>query len=248
MSSYISIKDPIAISVYSAIHSGNLDAMRRLLDEHPHLSTARFLGNSPKDKSRTLLHVIADWPGYFPKGGAMTTLVISAGAEVNAHFGGPDTETPLHWAASCNDVEVIAALLGGGADIEAGGSCIGGGPPLNNAVAFGQWDAARMLYERGAAVSLQNAAGLGAIDSLRTYFAKGQPSPVEIDNAFWFACHGGRQDAAEFLLDYRPEISRVPDWGKTTPLDAAVRGGAYALVKWLRGLGAYSYSELINMS
>ena len=246
VSGYISIKDPVAIAAYRAIHGGDLDAMKRLLEEYPQLSRARFTGNGPKDKSRTLLHVIADWPGYFPNGGAMTTLLIGAGADVNAHFDGPDTETPLHWAASCNDVEVIDALLVGGADMEVGGSCVGGGPPLNNAVAFGQWDAARLLYERGASVSLQNAAGLGAIDRLRTYFAERLPSPIEIDNAFWFACHGGRQEAAEYILAYAPNINRVPDWEKTTPLEAAVRGGAFCLVKWLRELGAYSCSELVS--
>jgi hypothetical protein len=38
-----------------------------------------------------------------------------------------------------------AALLDAGADIEAPGAVIAGGTPLTDAVAFGQWQAARRL-------------------------------------------------------------------------------------------------------
>lgn len=61
------------------------------------------------------------------------TLLIDAGADVNARFIGPYSETPLHWAASSNDVEVVDELLDNGADIEAPGSVIGGGTPLADA-------------------------------------------------------------------------------------------------------------------
>jgi hypothetical protein len=64
--------------------------------------------------------------------------------------GGAHGETALHWAASSDDVEVRDALLDAGADLEAPGSVIDGGTPLADAVAFGQWNAARRLLERGA--------------------------------------------------------------------------------------------------
>ena len=48
-------------------------------------------------------------------------------------------ETPLHWAASNDDVALIDALLDAGADLERGGSSIDGGPPLSSAVGYGQW-------------------------------------------------------------------------------------------------------------
>ena len=69
---------------------------------------------------------------------------------MDARFRGPHEETPLHWAASSDDVAVLDALLDAGADIEAPGGVIGGGPPLADARAFGQWKAAHRLVERGA--------------------------------------------------------------------------------------------------
>jgi hypothetical protein len=72
---------------------------------------------------------------------------------VNASSTGRHAETPLHWAASSDDVAVLDALLDSGANIEAPGSVIGGGAPLADAVAFGQWQAARhSMLRAGAAL------------------------------------------------------------------------------------------------
>jgi ankyrin repeat protein len=76
-------------------------------------------------------------------------ILIEAGADVNAPFIGRHQETALHWAASSDDVAVLDALLDHGANIEGRGAVIGGGTPLSDAVAFGQWNAARRLLERG---------------------------------------------------------------------------------------------------
>lgn len=61
-------------------------------------------------------------------------LLVEHGADVNARFSGPRTETPLHWAASSNDVDVIDALLDAGADIEATGAVIADGTPIADVV------------------------------------------------------------------------------------------------------------------
>jgi len=111
----------------------NLELLNRLLTENPSLATARI------DGTRTLLHVATDWPGHFPNNAATVAALIASGAEVNARFTGQHTETPLHWAASSDDVAVLDALLDHGADIEAPGAVIGGGTPRADAVAFGQW-------------------------------------------------------------------------------------------------------------
>ena len=206
---------------------------------------ARLGDDDPDGMSRTLLHVATDWPGHFPNGPATVAVLVEAGADVNARFRGPHTETPLHWAASSNDVEVLDALLDAGADIEAPGAVLGSGPPLADATGFGQWQAAHRLVERGAQTTLSDAATLGLMDRLEGYFAAdAAPSPGEITRAFWGACHGGQRSSAEYLLERGAELNWIPSWEQLAPLDAAERSGAAELVDWLRARGAKSASKL----
>ena len=215
-------------------------ALRAALAADPRLATAR------PDGARTLLHMLADWPGHRAGAAEMAALLVAAGADVNAAFGGPEhDETPLHWAASADDVELLDALLDAGADIEAEGAIIGGGTPLADARGFGQWRAAQRLVERGAHITCQDAATLGMIDRLETFFVGPDvPAPGEVNVAFWGACHGGRQRCAAFLLDRGADINWVAPWEDRTPLDAALRSGAEAVAGWLRKLGARTFAEL----
>ena len=57
-------------------------------------------------------------------------MLIEAGADPSAPSADGPSETPLHWAASSDDVEVAAALIDGGADIEAPGASIAGAGQL----------------------------------------------------------------------------------------------------------------------
>jgi hypothetical protein len=236
--------DPLAIAIVEAIHTGNVEALKRMLSENPGLATAR-LGADDSDMTRTLLHVVTDWPGHFPNGAATVAALVEAGADVNARFTGPHTETPLHWAASSDDVDVLDALLDAGADIDAPGAVIAGGTPLADATAFGQWNAARRLVERGAVVPLREAAALGLMDRVERYFAGDSvPTHDELTQGLWYACHGGQQHAAEYLLDRGAELNWISTWDQLTPLDAARRSEAEDLVAWLRLRGAKSADEL----
>jgi hypothetical protein len=231
--------DPLAVAVVDLIRRGNLDGLERLLRENPGLATSTIEGN------RTLLHVAADWPGHFPSGAATVALLIRYGSDPNARCTGPNhTETPLHWAASSNDVAVLDALLDRGADIDAPGGVIGGGTPLADAVAFGQWVAARRLVERGARTTLWTAAALGLMAQVEKYFAMPTaPAADEVTNAFWCACHGGQPEAAEYLLRRGANINWV-GYDQLTPLDAATRSGVGKLVAWLGTQGAKSAKDL----
>jgi uncharacterized protein len=139
---------------------------------------------------------------------------------------------------------VLDALLDAGADIEATGAVIAGGTPLTDARAFGQWQAAHRLVQRGAQTAIEDAATLGLLDRLQRYFAGGgRPAPEEVNRAFWGACHGGQQQCAAYLLDRGAELNWIPAWEQLTPLDAARRSDAVELVEWLRGRGAHSAGE-----
>ncbi|MGH2698636.1 MAG: ankyrin repeat domain-containing protein [Actinomycetota bacterium] len=231
------------MAVVEAIHTGDVSMLKRLLAENPGLASARLGDDDPSGTSRTLLHVATDWPGHFPNGSATVAALVAAGADVNARFRGPHGETPLHWAASSDDLDVLDALIHAGADIEADGAVIGGGTPLADARGFGQWRAAHRLVERGAKTTLTDAATLGLIERVESYFAETPRASEDVNHAFWGACHGGQRRCAEYLLDRGADLNWIPPWENLTPIDAAERSDAAELVRWLRGRGAKSASE-----
>ena len=166
--------------IIKAIKLGDPATLNRLLTVDPTLATAR------PDGHRTLLHIATDWPGHFPHVRQTISTLIAHGADVNARaLGLPHSETPLHWAASSDDVEALDALLDHGADIEALGGLIGGLTPLADAVAFATWRAARRLVERGARPTIWQAAALGLLAEVEAHcHADPAPTPDVITNAF----------------------------------------------------------------
>jgi len=224
--------EPLAIEVTAVIQRGAVDELRRLLAAHAELATCRIVATQGSERS--LLHIATDWPGHFPQVAEVIAVLVEAGAEVDAPLFGIHAETALHWAASADDVPAIEALLAAGASLDALGAVIGGGTPLDDAIAFGQWNAARRLVQRGARTLLWNAAALGLLDRVEAAFAREPyPTPPEVTNAFWSACHGGQRRAAEYLLDRGADIDWIGYEGLTA-LDAALRQGADDLVAWLR--------------
>ncbi|MGH2780326.1 MAG: ankyrin repeat domain-containing protein, partial [Thermoleophilaceae bacterium] len=112
--------------------------------------------------------------------------------------------------------------------------------PLADAVAFGQWNAARRLLGRGATPNLWQAAALGQIRRVEQLVAAPiGPTAEEITNAFWCACHGGQRQTAEYLLDQGADINWIGH-DNLTPIEAAVRSDAYHVVVWLQARGARS--------
>jgi hypothetical protein len=237
--------DPLTVALVEAIRGGDINTLKRLLKETPGVSAARIGAFSHPGCSRTLLHVASDWPGHFPNGAATVAALIEAGAHVNARCNGADGETPLHWAASSDDIEVLNALIDGGADIEAPGAVIFGGSPLCDAVGFGQWRAARRLVQRGAKTALWHAAALGLVERVEQQFSgETPPSTDEVNRAFWYACHGGQRGTAEYLIAQGANLNWIATWEERTPIDTAQREGAEELVEWLRSQGARSAEEL----
>jgi uncharacterized protein len=229
--------DPRAVELTVAVHGGDVDTIRRVLSDDPQLARAWITDSKG---FRTPLHLVADWPGYFPNGPQIVRLLIEAGADPSFRHPTRCDETPLHWAASSDDAEVAAALIDGGADIEVPGGSIG--TPLANAVGYGCWHVARLLVARGARIgTLWQAAALGDRARVDEFLAADPPpTSSDIDAAFWHACQGGQRRMAEHLLAQGANINFIPEYSEQTALQAAGGTGAQRqiLVDWLRERGA----------
>lgn len=227
--------DPVAIELTLAIKGGDIPALERLLATWPGLATARITGpKGPDGGIRTPLHIVADWPGYFPAGPAIAGILLRSGADPNVRTAeGRGGETPLHWTASSDDADVAAALISGGADIEAPDGSIG--TPLENAVGYGCWQVARLLAARGARVDkLWTAAALGILPRVEELLGPDLTAD-DLNEAFWQACHGGQRRAAELLLNRGADPSAVPGYSEQTAAQAAAAPGTRRenLVSWL---------------
>jgi uncharacterized protein len=225
--------DPRVFGFTTAVNTGDVARLRSLLAADPDLATSLI-------NSRTPLHLFADAPGHRPNPAGVVSALVDAGADLNAHAVGMwHHETPLHWAASNDDVELIDALLDAGADIEHPGSSISGGPPTDSALGYTQWKALRRLYERGAAMNLSRAAALG-LTSLVTELATATPPPdgEELAVAFWNACRAGQLETARYLAGRGADINWRAPWSGQTPLDAARDARERAVAAWLTESGA----------
>jgi uncharacterized protein len=209
--------DQVAAELRLAVRAGDVAAVQRLLRNDPALASARLVGKD--GGAATPLHLVTDWPGYFPNGPEIVRVLIDGGADPNAltsrdSQSGPGDETPLHYAASSDDADVAEALIDGGADIEVPDGSIG--TPLDNAIGYGCWHVARLLVARGA----------------------------RVDKA-WHACTAGQRRAAEYLLSRGADLNWEPDYAHGTPLDAAsgLSTRQENVISWLRQRGARSASS-----
>jgi ankyrin repeat protein len=187
--------------------------------------------------------LVAAWPGYFPNGPEVVEILIAAGADPNVRSAGKEfAETPLHWAASSDDVDVASALIDGGADVEAADGSIG--TPLDNAIGYACWHVARLLVARGARIDkLWHAAALGMLTRVQELLVeRSTPDAHDVSQAFWHACSGGQRRVAELLLGRGADLNWVPEYADGTALDAADGLGTRQenVITWLREQGARS--------
>ena len=222
-------------TIVEVIRAGDVQSLARMLEVQPDLASTRIVDRG--GVGRTPLHIATDWPGHFPNGVPVVRALIAAGAQVNAPVTGcsAHSEAPLHWAASSDDLEVAAALIAAGANVEAGGGSIGGGTPLDNAVGYGCWQVARLLVERGARVEkLWHASALGLMSEVERLIVS--CTPEQINDAFWQACHGAQPRAAAYLLAHGADMTWVPNYARQSPLEIAssLDTRRETLVTWLR--------------
>jgi hypothetical protein len=241
---WIGEDESVAAELRKAVRAGDTGTVARLLRDEPALATSMIGGR--RGGACAPLHLVTDWPGYFPNGPQIVKLMIGAGADPNAMTigegtePGPGSETPLHYAASSDDAEVAAALIDGGADIEVPGGSIG--TPLDNAIGYGCWHVARLLAVRGARVDKAwHAAALGMLARLEELLGD-DPAADVVSQAFWHACAAGQRRAAEYLLSRGADLNWEPSYAHGTALDSAdgLSTRQENVVSWLRELGARS--------
>ena len=227
--------DDDLLNAFVAIRYGEVERLQVLLAAHADLVTWQL---GAPGRGRRPLHVVTDWPGYFPNGPEIAQILIDAGAEID--YRGPDGtgETALHWAASSDDADVAAVLIEGGADIEAADGSIG--TPLDNAIGYGCWNVARLLVASGARVErLWQAAALGTAGRLHELLASETRSQADLDQALWHACAGGQRRAAELLVARGADLTFTPEYGRGSVLDVATGPSTQQtnLIEWLESLG-----------
>ena len=231
--------DPIVISLVDSITKGTLGTLVDLLKQHEGLANVSVVAADKSWECRPL-HYATDWPGHFPNIPETIRILIEAGAEVDTRGDDPNGETPLHLAASSNDVGALDALIDGGASMAALGASTDGGTALSNAINFGNWEAAQRLVERGSPATIGEAAALGMLERVQRCFEEGKACRDGIQYAFWMACSRGHLDVVRLLLDKGAEINNGQDWGHgaETALSAAEKGKYQEVIKWLKEHGA----------
>ncbi|HUN32623.1 MAG TPA: ankyrin repeat domain-containing protein [Trebonia sp.] len=231
--------DPVAVELLTAIRGGDIAEVERLLARHPGLERARVTGR--RGRWRNPLHMVTDWPGFFQNGPEIVRVLIAAGADPDDRGAEPRSETPLHSAASSDDVEVAEVLIDGGANIHGPEGSIG--TPLANAVGYACWQVARLLVARGARIEeLWQAAALGDRARLEELLNTDPPPAKDaIDSAFWHACRAGHVRIAATLFDRGADIDfALEQAGGQTPVQVVTSTDTrhQAMRSWLRDHGA----------
>jgi ankyrin repeat protein len=191
-----------------AIVTGDLATIEKLLHENPALIRA----HSTRRHEATLLHYVSanGVEGYRQKTPKnilqIAALLLDAGADLNASANLYGGSTALDLVATSGHPEragiqeaLLQLLLDRGAQPSHG--------IVNACLANGRIQAAEFLASRGATLDLEAAAGLGRLDTVKSFFDKnGNLLPPatnsQTERGFLWACEYGRNNVVEFLLQH----------------------------------------------
>jgi ankyrin repeat protein len=230
-----------------AIVNGDITTLSRLLRDDPALIRAR----STREHGATLLHYVAanGVEGYRQKTPQnivqISEALLRAGAEVDAEanvYGGGSTTlgltgTSVHPERAGVQNALMRTLLDHGAEIDRAGSGGGRQSLVAACLANGRPGAAEFLAENGARIGFAEAAGLGLLDVVASFFqqddgAQAPPTSRQVNEAFLFACSYGRVPVIAILLERGADLSAHTRDGQTG-LHCAVIGGHLDVVELL---------------
>jgi hypothetical protein len=204
----------------SAIVTGDVTTLKRLLREHPTLIRAR----STREHRATLLHYVAangveNYRQVTPKNIAeITEILLAAGAEIDGEadvYGGGCTTLGLVATSAPPAIagvqrDVIDVLLKHGARMDLPGTGGNQQALVRACLANGQPDAAAYVVSRGAPLDLPGAAGIGRMDVVKRFFDQdgenANPTKAQMVDGFSLACAYGHADVVDFLLDRGIEV------------------------------------------
>jgi ankyrin repeat protein len=211
--------------------AGDVATLEALLRARPGLARAR----STRDHRSTLLHYVSangveDFRQQTPPNiVAITSLLLAAGAEVDAAseaYGGGSTAigliaTSVHPEEAGVQIALLELLLDHGAHVDQPGVAGGESSIVWSCLANGQGRAARFFADRGASLTLREAAGVGRLDVVRRSFnEQGHPQPgvtqEELAEALLYACGYGHAKVVRFLLECGVDPSVANQGGETT--------------------------------
>jgi hypothetical protein len=225
-----------------AIVSGEERALATLLREDPTLVKARSL----REHRSTLLHYcsangVEAFRQRTPENiVAIAQMLLDAGAEVNAEsdaYGGGSTTLMLTATSGHPErVGVQIALLE--LLLDRGGKIDGRESTVNVCLRNGRRAAAEFLAGKGARLDLEGAAGVGALDRVKEFFAEdgGLKAPAaaqQLADGFGWACEFGRVRVVEFLLQHGVRADTTTRADGATPLHWAALGGRVEIVRLL---------------
>jgi hypothetical protein len=235
-----------------AIVTGEIAPLKRLLRENPELIHAR----STRDHRATLLHYVSanGVEGYrqrTPKNAVkIAEILLKAGAEIdavaNVYGGGATTlglaATSIHPEQAGVQNALMQILLDHGAAIERPGVAGNRHGAVMGCLANGRGRAAEFLANRGARLDLEEAAGVGRLDVVKSFFhedgsLKANATKMQMERGFLWACEYGRNNVVEFLLQRGVDLLTQADTGESG-LHWAVIGGQLDTIKMLLARGA----------
>ncbi len=235
-----------------AIVSGDEETLRQLIATDSGLVRAR----STREHRATLLHYtsangVEGYRQVTPRNiVAIAKILLDAGADVDAAadvYGGGSTTlglvaTSAHPRIAGVQLPLLRLLLDRGAHVEKPG--IGGNrhSAVMACLANGCPEAASYLAERGAPLGIVEAAGVGRLDVVKTFFdGQGKPregvAPETVHDAFRYACFCGHNQVAEYLIGRGVDLAGHSGDGQTG-LHYAAMGGNLETIKLLLKHGA----------
>ncbi|HEY6551754.1 MAG TPA: ankyrin repeat domain-containing protein, partial [Vicinamibacteria bacterium] len=213
-----------------AIVRGDLARLEALLRDHPGLVHQR----STRDHRSTLLHYVSanGVEGFRQRSPAsivqIANLLLDAGADVDAEseaYGGGSTTlgltaTSIHPQLAGVQIPLLETLIGRGARIDRPGLAGNRHSAVWGCLANGQPEAAAFFADHGARLSFEEAAGLGRLDALASFFDdSGALAPSvtaeQRSSALRYGAGFGHTDVVRLLLEKGVEATAADRDGQT---------------------------------